>query len=330
LQASKNEARLAVDLYNRSAQDRSLEAFIVHMSMAWLKLLQARAQRDGDDVYIRDSRGRRQRSRDGDWLLKPLHVMTHEYFSDHDPRRYNLDFFIGLRNKIEHRFEQDLAAVVAGKTQAWLLNFETTLVELFGSGESLGTQLRFPMFISTFTDDAVRSLKAARKRIPKGALDWLQDFDAGLHPAISADQAFDFRVFLVPHTGPKTEADAAMTFVHLRELTEEQLAVMDQAQTVIRDRLVPVADLGALLPSDVSRQVSSALGRQFTTNHHARAWSYFAVRPPAGAPDPTATKSDFCRWNPAFRQYVYTQSWVNFLVRKLESDTDTQSAVFRT
>jgi len=34
LQAAKHEATLAVDLYNRPAQDRSLEAFVVHMNIA--------------------------------------------------------------------------------------------------------------------------------------------------------------------------------------------------------------------------------------------------------------------------------------------------------
>lgn len=38
LQPSKNEVRLAVDLYNRSGDARQLEAFIVHMSLGWLKL----------------------------------------------------------------------------------------------------------------------------------------------------------------------------------------------------------------------------------------------------------------------------------------------------
>ena len=36
LQASKQEALLAVDLYNQSRRERRLEAFVVHMHMAWL------------------------------------------------------------------------------------------------------------------------------------------------------------------------------------------------------------------------------------------------------------------------------------------------------
>ena len=74
-------------------------------------------------------------------------------------------------------------------------------------------------------------------------------------------------------------------------------------------------------------EVAAATGRPFNAStHHARAWRYYAVRPQPGAADPARTKSDFCRWNPAFRQYVYTEAWVNFLIRKL-SDEKTYSEV---
>ena len=59
---------------------------------------------------------------------------------------------------------------------------------------------------------------------------------------------------------------------------------------------------------------------------HSQAWRYFRVRPPGNAADPSATKADFCRYNDAFKQYVYTEAWVQYLVRKL-SDQTTYDAV---
>jgi Domain of unknown function (DUF3644) len=166
LQTSKREVVLAVDLYNRSGQERQLEAFIVHMSMGWLKLLQASAERDGDDLYIRDARGRRVRAQDGEWLHKPLKTLAEEFFPDKDPRLANLLFFVRLRNKIEHRYERDIASLVAGRTQALLLNYETTLVDLFGASEGLSNQLCFPLFLSSITEDAVKALKCSGPSAP--------------------------------------------------------------------------------------------------------------------------------------------------------------------
>lgn len=322
LQAAKKEARLAVDLYNRQGNERQLEAFIVHMSLAWLKLMQAHTERTpGGDLFVRDRRGRRVRAEDGDWKYKPSSQLLRELFTDNDPRRVNLEFFTGLRNRVEHRHENNIAALVAGRTQAHLLNFEETLVDWFGGEEALADELRFPLFVSSITEDAVSAVKKVRGQVPVAVLEWIQDFDASIEPSVAEDQAFDFRVYLIPHKGPKTEADAAMTYVNAADLTDEQNAVVDQVRTIIREKQVPVADLGSLRPAQVVERVAAALHRPFTMHTHTQCWRYFRARPPGGADDPAATRADFCRWNPAFEQYVYTEAWVGFLVRKMSDQT---------
>lgn len=318
LQASKQEASLAVDLYNRSGHDRHLEAFIVHMTIAWTKLFQAVYERDGHDVYIRDNRGRRQRGRDSEWITKPLHKLMDEQFTSHDPRRVNLDFFIGLRNKIEHRYDRDVAALVAGKTQALVFNYEQTLVGHFDPREGLSESLRFPLFLSTITDDAVQAIKRVRARLPKAVLDYVQDFDAGLDPDISGDPTYEFRIALIPQTGPKSEADVAMTFVRLDELNDDQRAKVEQALTIVREKQVSVSDLGNLLPAQVCDRVEAAIKIRFSPSyHHANACRHYQIQPPRGSEHPERTKGEFCRWNAAFGRYVYTEAWVGFLSRRL-------------
>lgn len=298
----------------------------MHMGMGWLKLLQAHAEKNGGDPYFRNRRGHRIRHEDGGWKFKPLQTLLNEYFSDADPRKANIEFFIGLRNVIEHRYEKNTATLVAGRTQAYLLNYENSLVDWFGQEEAMGSELRFPLFLSSITSDAAEAVKAVRAQVPRGILEWVQDYDATLEPAISADQQFDFRIYLIPHKGPKTDADAVMTFVKPDDLTEDQRAVMDQVQTIIREKQVPVADLGALRAGQVVEEVSTELASSFTMHMHTQAWKYFKVRPPTNAADKHNTKSDFCRYNAAFEQYVYTKAWVSYLIRKL-SDQRVYDAV---
>jgi hypothetical protein len=318
LQDSKNEVRLAVDLYNRSGLERQLEAFIVHMSMGWLKLLQAHFEKAGLDIFIRDKHGRRVRHKDdGGFKHRSLRDLSDEFFDENDPRRANLNFFTGLRNQIEHRYERDIAALIAGRTQAYLLNYEQTIVKLFGEDEGLADELRFPLFLSSITGDAVASLKKVRARVPRGVLEWVQDFDTTIEPDIASDQRFDFKVYLIPHKGSKTEADASMTFVREDELTDEQKAVMDKARTIIRDRKVPVGGGDEFLPKQVVEQVNAQVEREFTIHMHTQAWRFFGVRPPAGAPDQYKTRAEFCYMNDLVGKHVYTPAWVNFLVRKL-------------
>lgn len=322
LQSSKAEVMLAVDLYNRSGNERQLEAFIVHMTIGWTKLLQARTDQTGGEMIVRDERGWRKKHPEGGYLYKPLRTLLSEQLIETDARLNNIVFFLGLRNQIEHRHEAKIAALVAGRTQALLINYEETLVEWFGHDEALGSELRFPLFVSAITGDAVEAVKAVRAQVPKGVLDWVQDFDASLEPGLSADQRFDFRIYLIPHTGPKSEADASMTFIREDELTDEQRAAVEQVRTIIREKHVPVEDLNRYKAGEAVARVASRLDRPFNEYMHTQAWRFFGVRPPSGATDPAATKPQFCVYNAAFKAYTYTPAWVEYLVRHLSSEAE--------
>ena len=289
------------------------------MCMGWLKLLQARWERDGEDYFVRGPGSRRQRGRDGDFLTISIWDMVATEFVEHDPRRKNLEFFIGLRNRIEHRHDAGIALLIAGKTQALVLNYEATLVEQFGESASLADELRFPLFLSTITSNAIEAVKQVRKTVPKQFLDYVQDFDAALEAGLASEQTYEFRIQLIPQTASKTEADVAMTFVRLEELSPEQLEQVQIAQTIIREKQVPVEDLGNLLPSDIARRVEAELGLRFSTNDNTLCWKFFEIRPGTGSETPERTKADFCRYNAAFHQYTYTEAWVRFLVRKLKN-----------
>ncbi len=328
LQASKNEALLAVDLYNRSGTERQLNAFILHMSLAWLRLMQAKVEKDGGNLFIKDKRGRKVRHEDGGWKYKPLNTLAEELFADNEALRENLGFVIGLRNIIEHRHETDIAYLVSGKTQALVLNYEKALTDWFGLDEGLGQQLRFPVFISSITQDAIAAIKEAHKRVPKGVLEWVHDFNAGLKPEIAEDQQFEFYISLVAHTGPKTEADAAMTFVRMDDLDVGQPAARAHMQTIIRDKKVPVAGLDQLRPSQVAERVAGAIGKPFTVNNHTTCWRFYGARPPQGAEHPERTRSEFCLFNKTFGQYTYTEAWVNYLIRKMSDEATYHSVLF--
>ena len=106
LQTAKQEALLAVDLYNRANRDRSLEGFIVHMSIAWLYLCHAIfTQRQVDYRYWKKVEGRRRLQReDGEPKTWDLRQCLRKLYSDeNDPVRRNVEFFIAFRNMIEHR-----------------------------------------------------------------------------------------------------------------------------------------------------------------------------------------------------------------------------------
>jgi hypothetical protein len=93
-----------VRLYNDPAEPRCFEAFAVHMHLAWLYVLHACFIRDGVDYRYWDATKKRRLVRiDGELKRWELQRSVEEHWPDGGPVSANLDFFIRLRNRFEHR-----------------------------------------------------------------------------------------------------------------------------------------------------------------------------------------------------------------------------------
>ena len=141
------EACLTMRLYNDPSESRSFEGFVIHMHLAWLYLLHAEFKRDGIDCRYRQKDNPRRLERvDGEPKRWELAKCVQERWSNQTAVQANIEFFIALRNKIEHRFtrfQEELALAVGGQSQALLLNFEDELTTQFGVRYSMATKLRF-------------------------------------------------------------------------------------------------------------------------------------------------------------------------------------------
>jgi hypothetical protein len=139
-----------------------------------------------------------------------------------------------LRNKVEHRFEGAFRLAAAGYAQALLVNYEEELTNHFGDDESVGGELRFPVFLGTLTGIGARTGPPGQA----GAASCGEELckvssGGGLIPAIANDQRFEFRITLVPVLGPKSQADIALRFIREDELTAEQ---MEQLASIQQER----------------------------------------------------------------------------------------------
>jgi hypothetical protein len=315
LDAAKDEALRACDFYNQRRQQRTLEAFLVHMLLAWHGLLQALNERDGVDL------GRQ-------WDLAA--ALAQRIPDPTNPVRVNAEYFIKLHELVARATPKAMSAVellVAGKAQSWIRNFEALLVTEFGTGESLANDLRFPVFLASLTAGA-DGVTGARARAPRRIVAFIDAFDAKLDPAIAQDDRYEFRVLLFQKTGPKGEDDAAIEYLSVKAMSAEQRKAMDSAMVIVRDKQVPVANLDRLRPGEVVKRIQPSVPA-FNVTYHTYATGYFKVRPRGGAPDPTATVGAFCLYDAAHGDYVYTQAWVNKLLRELQPDPAATLAEWR-
>ena len=93
---------------------------------------------------------------------------------------------------------------------------------------------------------------------------------------------------------------------------------------LIKDRHVPVVNPGRLRPGAVVRGVSDRLDKPFNLHIHRQSWSYYKVREPGLSAEGCDTR--YCQFDEAHQDYVFTQEWVEFLLRKL-SDGDEYTRV---
>lgn len=327
--AACDEACLAARLYNDPAEQRSFEGFVVHMHLAWLYLLHAELARDGIDIRYREQRARRRLVKvDGEPKLWELAKCVRErWLKDNDPVRKNIEFFIALRNKIEHRYarlQQTLALAVAGHAQAHLLDLEEELTSQFGSSYSLASRLRFPVFIGTFTPAGEQTLRQLQAKLPAPLRGFISSYHAGLDQATQEDPHFELRLRVSLELAPKDPEATAIQFTRLDDMTDEQRTVVEEmgrnGQVIIREQRRPVQNLGWFKPRDASIEVAESIPYRFTVTQFTWAWRKLGVRPPSGASKPERTDEKYCIYDVAHRDYLYSPSYVDKLVKLLATE----------
>lgn len=322
LDGARDEALLAVDLYNQPRQPRRLEGFLVHMHLAWLYLLHAEFKRDRVDYHYRLPNGRYDRV-DGEpktWdLLKCVSVR----WLDAGPVRKNLELSIALRNKVEHRYHEAITVATSGYAQALLLNFEEELTSAFGMDQSLGEQLRFPIFVGSITAVGQAKLQELRNTLPRDARDFLARFEADLDPAVTSDQRYEFRINLVPKLGPKSQAEAALTFVRESDLNEEERKALQDlgrgGAVIVREHTRPIASAGLYKPTRAAALIEERLPFRFGTHHVVRAWKNLGCRPGSRATHPERTDEKYCVYDEPHKDYLYTPAFVEKIVREVDT-----------
>lgn len=103
LESSIDCALLAVEIYNKPRAPFRVESFITHMIMAWTRLFQAHFNFTIGETYFYKGNNGRYKIIDGEKKAWELKTCIKEYGQLSNPVKTNLEFFIKLRNKIEHR-----------------------------------------------------------------------------------------------------------------------------------------------------------------------------------------------------------------------------------
>src|SRR5882724_11296427 len=301
----------AVDVYNRPGPRFRTAHFIVLIVMAWTALLHAIFYRKRKKPWYKkkgkNPKGDRYVHIDGEpkhWELSEC--LAQHFGGNNPPERKNLEFLIGLRNRIEHRHLPELDAGLYGECQAALLNLEEFLTTEFGARYALAEQLAVSLQFS-------RLIPSEKKKAAK-------ELAVGVAKSV---KEYSFNVFLVPKVANRKElADTAVEFIKIDEGNKDELARLEKLNVLIKEKHIPIANLDLYKPTQVVAKVQAQLPHKFTIGSHTAAWQYFKVRPAGAATKPEVTDSKYCVHDAAHKDYLYTEAWVDKLAKDLADGQD--------
>jgi hypothetical protein len=293
------------------------KGYIVMMIIAWRSLLHAIFEMEnkpyfyaeqGETIII-----------DGDKKSWELDKCVNESNDLSPACKKNLKLFIGLRNKIEHRYVPNLDLDILGECQSLLLNFETLITKKFSDYYSLNSTLSIPLqIVSSKSKSQIEASRKFHGLHYKELREHINIYRNTLAQELFSDPEYSFRVYLIPKTGNhQNTSDTAMEFI---KCGPEDNDILQKKIVMIKEKQTPVANQGRLRPSMVCKIVEKSIGRKFSIYHHTNAWKCYDVRKQGYQPDGCDTT--YCQFDEPHKDYVYTDKWVEFLIDRLSNEEE--------
>jgi len=318
---ARESALLAVQVYNNPLVSFRAPGYIVHMVIAYTALFHAIFERRGTEYWHKEPDGSAKLI-DGDTKAWELSECVHHYYGGQvSAEAENIRFFIQIRNKIEHRFMPALDTTLSGKCQALLMNFEALLVHEFGAFFAMGQNLALALQFSVFAKAQQEVLRRIQSREYEAIRRYIDAYDATLPPAVTDSMEYSFRAFLMPKVGNHLKSsDVAIEFVKYDPSNPEAMERLQKQVLLIREKQVPVADAGLMTAKRVVDEIARRTQQPFNMHHHTCAWKLYKVRP--SKPKADGCKTEYCQYSAAFKQFAYTEAWVQFLCEKVLDPTE--------
>ncbi len=270
---------------------------------------------------------------DGDYKHWELKECAKQFWGNDTENavRKNLEFFIPLRNKIEHRHLPQLDADIFGECQALLLNFDSLIGTEFGDRYRLREALSFSLQLFPSGESFAAAVKNDKKL--RDIKKFIDTYRSTITPEAMNSGQFAFKAFLIQVANHQSQDAMAVQFVQYDKLTDEQKAEVSRIPALIKLKQVGVVNEDMLKAGAVVKAVQKGLGNptiqkagkqvpKFNQDTHTRCWRRYNVRPAGKADKPEFTDQRYCIYDKAHGDYIYTKDWTTFLIEKLASDAE--------
>lgn len=323
LEASVDAALLAVEVYNKPRTAFRSEGYIALMIIAWTRLFHAWFYHTIGERYFYKKPNGRYVKVDGERKAWELSTCIAKYGKLAEPVRRNLEFFIKLRNKIEHRHidRREVDVQIFGECQALLFNYENLLTHLFGPEYAINESLVYSLQFSQLR--GAKQKQASRKALSRDLrdiYDYLVKYRKGLPQDVYDAQEYSIKLLYVPKVANTNRNDLAVEFVRWDALSEAEKKNVEKLTAIIKDKKVTTeaANVGKLKAGEVTAEIAQHVP-EFNLYYHQCFYTVFKVRPRGRAKDPFKTDTRFCHYDEAHNDYVYQEAWPSFIIEQLST-----------
>ena len=336
LEKALDSALSAVEMYNKPAVKFKSGGYIVLMCIAWTSLFHAIFIRKNLKPIYKDRN--RYKKVDGELQYWELKTCVSKYFGakTNNPIRKNLEFFIPLRNKLEHKFMPELDPNIFAECQSLLMNFDKIVEKEFGSKYCLRESLSFALQLFPSS----RTLAMAVKESPehRKVADWIASYRSSISTEILNSGDYSFKAYLIQVANHNSKEALPIQFYAYDKLSDEEKKNVNRIAALVKTKIVlqNVTNADLLNPSQVVELVQKALGNpkkqignkkvdKFNADTHTRCWKKYRIRPKRGDANPEKTDGRYCIYDSRNKNYGYTKDWVDFLVGKMKDDNEYNS-----
>lgn len=337
LQKARESALLAIEVYNKPGVKFKTGGYVVMMIIAWTSLFHAIFFRENIKPFYKEDNNRFYKKIDGDYWYWELQKCLSEYFGNdtQNPVRINLELFVKLRNKIEHKSLPKIDPDIFAECQAMLLNFDEMLKNEFGEKYCIREMLSFSLQLSPNSESISKaSLNTEESKV----LDFINSYRSSISTDVVSSGKYAFKAFLIQVANHNSKNALPIQFIQYDKLTDSEKKNVERIAALVKTKLekIPVRNNTYMLPKEVISQVQSKLGdpkinsggreiNLFNSTTHTRCWKKYKVRPLKKSDNHLKTKVKYCVYDSAFDQYMYTPEWVNFLVNKMKDENEFNS-----
>ncbi|MCA9864808.1 MAG: DUF3644 domain-containing protein, partial [Thermomicrobiales bacterium] len=272
---SREAALNAIQTYNNPLVTFKSQSFIVLMTIAWTYLLHAWFRQENIEYRYTEREGRRRRFvRIGSsykyWdLAKCLKYVGGPL---DEGTVANLEFLIGLRNRIEHQMIPGLDSAMVSRYQACALNYCHYVGKLFGDNRRIDHLLAYSLQLSRLSEEQILG-QVGDPVLSKELQSFLVDFESGLTDEVFNSPQYAVKLTLTrERVNNRARANAQAVFVdYYGELGEELTGPNIIVARVERPKH---------LPGDIVRKMREDGFTRINLHHHTILWKQVDAKSP--------------------------------------------------